>query len=71
MTLISGGGPVEARLSLRHVVRVMTAMSEELDLKSITVAICYATSLEAGQAAEEQWKTSLEIAVHTVRCQDI
>ena len=50
---------MEARLSLRHVWRVISAMSETVRLCDITVAVCYVTTRSAGQTAEAEWNRAL------------
>jgi hypothetical protein len=60
MTLIEGGAINQSRLSLRHVIRILKAMSSCSQLHDIMLAICYATSHSSSQMAETEWLRALE-----------
>ena len=61
MTLVDGGPVMESRLSLRHVGRVLAAVSSNVCLYNLVLVICYVTSCEAAVAAQTEFSN----AVHT------
>ena len=62
MTLCSGGIESQARLSLRHVARILAAHGGEtgrLTLQHVVQAVCYVTSRDCIVVANRQWQMSL------------
>lgn len=54
LSIIQGGIQAEARLSLRHVERVLAAMSAGCTLSSIVSCVCYVTHLAFVAIAKEE-----------------
>jgi len=61
MTLVDGGAVMQSRLSLRHVCRVLSAMSSSVCLCNLLLVVCYTTDCEAAAAA----RAELNHACHT------
>ncbi|NXI49785.1 DPH6 ligase, partial [Chloroceryle aenea] len=59
MQLVSGGIQPEAMVSLRHVERVLQAMSQETSLHHIITANCYVTDSKHIPIAHSIWKKKL------------
>lgn len=60
MQLISGGPHSEARLSLRHVDRVLRAVDAScFGLASVVLAVCYVTDASYIPAVEQEWKRAV------------
>ena len=60
LSIIPGGSTPEARLSLRHVARVISAVQSRCDMTHITMGICYVTRAEYIKKAEKEWERALE-----------
>jgi len=54
MTLVDGGAVMQSRLSLRHVCRVLSAMSSGVCLCNLLLVVCYTTDCEAAAAAQAE-----------------
>lgn len=63
MTMVEGGARTEARLSLRHVDRVLKAMNSRLGLSYVTLVICYITDVSIISTAHEELKRVLDLEV--------
>jgi len=59
MKLVDGGAVMQSRLSLRHVRRVLSAMSSSVCLCDLLLVICYATSCDAAVAAQTELDNAL------------
>jgi len=63
MTLISGA-MMQSRLSLRHVGRVLAAVSNAVCLCDLLLVICYVTSREAAVTAQTEFNNVLSSCLH-------
>jgi len=69
LSIIHGGLTSQARLSLRHVDRVLQAMSAHCGIKYLDLVLCYVTDSGYIEAAECEWNsfTSSEPACVSTR----
>lgn len=65
MTLANGGGQVEARLSLRHVDRILKATNMSLSLRHLTLVICYVTDVCFMPSALQELHSIVDADVHS------
>ena len=68
LAIIPGGSRAEARLSLRHVSRVISAIQPNSNLNQITLTICYVTRVEYIEKAEHEWERALQCTENIVSC---
>ena len=59
MTVVDGGAVMQSRLSLRHVSRVLAAVSSNHCLRNLLLVICYATSCDAAVAAQTEFNSAM------------
>jgi len=64
MKLVDDGAVMQARLSLRHVHRVLNVMSSSECLCNLLLMICYTTSSDAALAAQTQLNNVLSSTDH-------
>jgi len=68
MQLLKTGAASQSRLALRHIRRVLKAMTNESsELTSILHAVCYVTSVDDVAAVTSTWHAALEAAVEDER----
>lgn len=60
MKLIDHGFVAEARLSLRHVQRVLAAMNPAISLENVNLCVCYVTQTDFIEFAQEEWNRALD-----------
>ena len=60
LNIIEGGLVPQTRLSLRHVRRILSAMTAGSGLHDVVTAICYVTNQEAINSVKEQLKIVYE-----------
>ena len=55
LQIINSGIRAEARLSIRHVERILLAMPGNASLQNISLVICYVTKRDYVAIAKEEW----------------
>ena len=58
MTLVDDDAVMQSRLSLRHVGRVLAAVSSSRCLYNLLMVVCYATSCDAAVAAQTEFNNA-------------
>lgn len=70
MKLIEYGIVAEARLSLRHVQRILSAMKSTVSLENVNLCICYVTNEDFIGFAQEEWNRAVSILDKEEFCED-